>query len=664
MFGNESSRLRSITENSALPISRHPSRQQDSVSGSAPESLRTFKVFLGHIGSCKMGKEYHYEPLDHSLSQIRVFTLLPASEFSSPLRGRLTIQSFSPRPIAYEALSYVWGEQGGDETLEVDCMPLAITSNLSLALRYLRYANRSRDLWIDAVCINQDSPEDKSREVRKMRQIYSSASRVLIWLGEEDIEKGIAINELKLLAQNGFDHSINFKEAHHIWAKVGVLTRCPWWSRVWTVQEGVVANNDSLLICGHNQASWTLFVDILEYITSSRISGYPKNAGTYPYLDFARVYRVYQTTKTIPLEDLIYASQQRNACDPRDHIYALLGLVEKPFFEPFEPDYSQSISWAFQTAVTTIIKQRQDLRFLMYIVLAHTYSSYIGRPSWGHDFTADVELLRGDSDFLRYRYSIEHEGATTGRKYCQIQHDVRKSIIKLTGTVIGSIEIAESLFSEPLAESITDPWIEYGPLYSPYLDPFVPWLLKTMERFTATTREAWTKRLAPEIVDKKIRAGDVWRTFLNGADINYYKSNCRDLKPLGFVDEFELLQSYSTLDAWRLLRSQHESEKGGNERNAKLARAIFRNIIRNLSNSETRQWCLFTTTNGYAGSAVRELQHGDVVCILFGCALPLILRPQADGTHVIVDAGYVDGVMGGEFLRDKAHYTDTEFLIS
>ncbi|KAH6872212.1 hypothetical protein BKA58DRAFT_381567, partial [Alternaria rosae] len=90
---------------------------------------------------------------------------------------------------------------------------------------------------------------------------------------------------------------------------------------------------------------------------------------------------------------------------------------------------------------------------------------------------------------------------------------------------------------------------------------------------------------------------------------------------------------------------------------------MLRNIIRLLSNGESSQWCLFTTTSGYTGSAMRELQRGDVVCILFGCALPLILRPQPDGTHVIVDAGYVNGIMGGEFLRDKSQYTDTEFLI-
>jgi hypothetical protein len=31
---------------------------------------------------------------------------------------------------------------------------------------------------------------------------------------------------------------------------------------------------------------------------------------------------------------------------------------------------------------------------------------------------------------------------------------------------------------------------------------------------------------------------------------------------------------------------------------------------------------------------------------------------------MIVDAAYVEGIMEGEFLQDKAHYTDTGFVIS
>jgi len=63
------------------------------------------------------------------------------------------------------------------------------------------------------------------------------------------------------------------------------------------------------------------------------------------------------------LEELIYISGDRAASDPRDYIYALLGLVE-PQTNLFEPDNSRSEFWAYQHAIVHITRYRQDLYFL------------------------------------------------------------------------------------------------------------------------------------------------------------------------------------------------------------------------------------------------------------------------------------------------------------
>jgi hypothetical protein len=73
---------------------------------------------------------------------------------------------------------------------------------------------------------------------------------------------------------------------------------------------------------------------------------------------------------------------------------------------------------------------------------------------------------------------------------------------------------------------------------------------------------------------------------------------------------------------------------------------------------------LFSTETGYVGSGPKKLQHGDILCILFGCPLPLVMRIQTDKSYGIVGAAYVHGIMNGEFLRDKESYTDVDFLIS
>jgi hypothetical protein len=66
----------------------------------------------------------------------------------------------------------------------------------------------------------------------------------------------------------------------------------------------------------------------------------------------------------------------------------------------------------------------------------------------------------------------------------------------------------------------------------------------------------------------------------------------------------------------------------------------------------------FTTANGYMGYGP-ECQSGDLICILFGCSVPLILRPQ-DGGYIILGQCFVLGVMNGELYRDADQLDDLE----
>jgi hypothetical protein len=70
----------------------------------------------------------------------------------------------------YEALSYCWGVK---ERLYLifnhDLKHMVVTWNLFSALLRLRYPDRPRLLWVDAICINQSDLQDKSIQVS---QIY------------------------------------------------------------------------------------------------------------------------------------------------------------------------------------------------------------------------------------------------------------------------------------------------------------------------------------------------------------------------------------------------------------------------------------------------------------------------------------------------------------
>lgn len=75
-----------------------------------------------------------YNHLDHSLSQIRLLTLLPCAEEIGTLRARLDAVSLALQAPAYEALSYTWGDQTKTYPLLIDDKELRVSQNLFDAL--------------------------------------------------------------------------------------------------------------------------------------------------------------------------------------------------------------------------------------------------------------------------------------------------------------------------------------------------------------------------------------------------------------------------------------------------------------------------------------------------------------------------------------------------
>jgi hypothetical protein len=66
---------------------------------------------------------------------------------------------------------------------------------LRSALLQFRQDGRTEPLWINAICINQKNNEEKTAQVRKMRDIYKTAVLVISWLGEYETsdEEGFSL---------------------------------------------------------------------------------------------------------------------------------------------------------------------------------------------------------------------------------------------------------------------------------------------------------------------------------------------------------------------------------------------------------------------------------------------------------------------------------------
>jgi hypothetical protein len=137
---------------------------------------------------------------------IRLLTLLPSAVFHAPLDTTLLevdLDGYVGKDSIedYEALSYVWGSRFGTEAVICEGKTLLLTPNCRQALRHLRLTDKSRTLWIDAICIDQgeaeESVEERGVQVALMGEIYAKARSTICWLSEGNEFTGKLLQLLK-----------------------------------------------------------------------------------------------------------------------------------------------------------------------------------------------------------------------------------------------------------------------------------------------------------------------------------------------------------------------------------------------------------------------------------------------------------------------------------
>lgn len=152
---------------------------------------------------------------------------------------------------------------------------IQVTHNCWSALSHLRKVFGGIAIWIDAICINQDDPEDKKTQIPLMGTIFSSAREVYIWLGPDTKETDKAMEYLDkgglsftaLIRRRVSDrgpatgHSMSLRLGLHLLMRIFTfrsrphfiglddITSRPWIERLWTLQEALLSRN-AVIVCG------------------------------------------------------------------------------------------------------------------------------------------------------------------------------------------------------------------------------------------------------------------------------------------------------------------------------------------------------------------------------------------------------------------------------
>lgn len=105
---------------------------------------------------------------------------------------------------------------------------LKITQNLHTALLHLRDRDVTRVLRVDA--IDQSNKGEKGHQIEWMAEIYASASRVIVWLGEPKYGSDDALMAIQDAARS---ERITFVPPRRPGQGILALFERPWFTRIW-----------------------------------------------------------------------------------------------------------------------------------------------------------------------------------------------------------------------------------------------------------------------------------------------------------------------------------------------------------------------------------------------------------------------------------------------
>lgn len=209
---------------------------------------------------------YVYTPLDRGVKRaIRTIRVLPDTEhgyISCRLKDATT-------DAQYSALSYTWGsDKDAQEAVLINGKPFKVRQNLFAFLRHARKHFADKPLWIDAICINQEDIEEKSRQVKMMWRVYTETREVLVWLGPKVDHVGHAIRCMDKYAEmNDAEMAISSARDDEFWDGFHAINTAMYWDRVWVIQEFTLPDKGRI-ICGDRWVTFATFQDTIRRFDS------------------------------------------------------------------------------------------------------------------------------------------------------------------------------------------------------------------------------------------------------------------------------------------------------------------------------------------------------------------------------------------------------------
>ncbi|MCJ1360121.1 MAG: hypothetical protein MMC33_010124 [Icmadophila ericetorum] len=598
---------------------------------------------------------------DNDSPMIRLLQLAPG-DGSDTIRCSIRYQ-YLKQDIKYEALSYCWGDPTITKPILVENAPLKVTENLYLAFQHIRFKDRPRLLWIDAICINQADTEEKNAQVRLMRRIYQGAAEVLIWLGKAADNSDAAFELIRrLVFANDYDSIYDIRRLYlwdnvpklfnlpptteRVWYDMFGLLRRPWFSRAWVIQEVAVASK-AQVICGRETSSWKNFAKAFMYVGKVG-HGVTFGADAIEWLAVLEAARERHLTshKESALQVLL-RHRQAMTTDPRDKIFAFHGILNQPEHSrfTFDVDYRIPTAEVYKKLAIGMLCHDQTLDILS---VAHVCekSNVSGLPSWIPDWStpeSTASLLEMESEG-QVRYN-----ATASSQYTPVfKRDNTR--LRLEGYLVDRILlISEMAGNTMVVNHVPTSIAESAPQFIQQQKVLQNW------ENVAGARVYWRKYAltGESIIDA------YWQTLVAGRMFGPYE----DMKKLherwyNQMAKFRVLQVLRLDRLWLFqllcyitvsicMIAQFFNLPSLIQWVMPNPESIFLTLCSPVKNRR-----IVLTDHRMIGLVPGSAQDDDFIALFKGGRLPLVVRPK-DGDWELVGDCYMHGIMAGQIWDEK-----------
>ena len=651
-----------------------------------------------------------YEPLKSSKSEVRVVMLESVddhfakdvhSDTKTLALGMKTISLDDSSHPTFNTLSYVWGELMSDSTVTINGFDVKVTENLHLALNDLFQSNTNLLLWVDALCIDQSNMQERGSQVQMMSRIYGSSTRTVAHLGS--FPTGPALRLLEELATRRRQpnpaiwiilaaEDVEWADG---WKGLEAFIQLPYWTRVWILQETTVSpqleifNLDGPWLTMERLLEAFMFVRLMKNIIRDSLH---KGPGIYLGHQFDRLqsqmglrYRFIpgnsdQSVHPLPIVGVLLAALRLRATNPRDHLYAILAMVEDGNKIIGTPKYDSSLTQVFAMFTENYRKQYGSLDM---ILLSLFPRKLVGIPSW----IPDLSSFEGSG----YRNTLLQENlrsvtvpqgqkpmsdnmhfAASGNLFSNAVFSPNQDKLVTPGTRLGIIDglggwavmvvehgdVGNFSGNHPCDQDLRL-CHDNSRLFGDVLEALAHSLiLSSIPTITSAFPQGLLSQIllycAHSVVEEKLESPYLFA-------FKKWWENSKDLCIGGSpLSEWLLCDGYSSTvhkDRIFAILSTAKLERVIGEVNVEFIIDSFLSRLSHVTMEMHRR--LFVTGDGRIGVAGTHCRRWDEVWVLQGCSLPVVLRPtDVKNQYELQGEAFVYGSMNGEALPRLKYTAD------